>query len=112
GAHRAGWEWIHGLLHEDANDPHVREALERAGGLCPDHTRLVVAVAAEEADSLGLSIVMEFLLAAAARRLNQPVRAGLGRGKRRRRRIPTPLVARTCGACEAEGRRVAAYVEI
>lgn len=112
GAHRAGWDWIHGLLHDDANDPHVRQTLERNGGLCPEHTRLVVAVAAEEGDSLGLSIVMEFLLAAAGRRLDDGERRAPVQRTRRWRRARTPLVATTCGACEAEARRVTAYVEI
>ncbi|MGH9182445.1 MAG: hypothetical protein ACRDZ9_01245 [Acidimicrobiales bacterium] len=70
-----------------------------------------MAVAAHEGDSLGLGIVMEFLLTFARRRLDGQARATAGRDRRRPRRRRS-LTAWSCGACEAETRRAAAYLEI
>lgn len=109
GTERTAREWLRGLLR-DIDDARVRANLERSGGICPPHIRLLVEVADDNKDSLGLGVVLEFLLAAAERTIARashrvPVRAS------RRRGALKALTTPRCGVCDAEARRIDAYLE-
>jgi hypothetical protein len=114
---RVAREWLRGLLRgDDIGDAKVRKTLEAQGGLCPRHVRLLVEVAAEEGDSLGLAIVLEFLLEVAKRELAHRPRQERARRPRRsplrRGAAPVEDPKNRCGACEAEKRRADAYLAL
>lgn len=100
---RAGRDWVADLLREDVNNPTVRAALDRAGGLCAVHLRLAVEVADANGDDLGLALVLELLLSVGARAKH--TREGRRRGRRR-------TAAVECPACAAELQRLRLYVEM
>lgn len=110
GIARVAEDWTRGLLRDDINSPRVRELLQRAGGLCPRHLRLAVAVAEHDNDPMGLALLTEFLLAVTVRRLEEsPTRRGSRRvrpGGRAR------LLPASCPACESEDRRADTYLEL
>ena len=104
-AERVERAWLRGLLDE-VGDAKVRSALESGGGLCARHVRLLVDVAIESRETLGLGVVLEVLLSQARDEL-------VGH----RRRLWPPTRTRTgseagCGACEAVGLREQAYVAL
>ncbi len=100
--------WLLGLLDE-VGDAKVRSALERGGGLCAAHVRLLVEVAAESGKILGLGVVLEVLLSQA--------RAELTGGRRTwRSSSGGPLRPAggepACGACASVRLRELAYTEL
>lgn len=109
GAQRAGAEHVRGFLYEDANNPSARALLERSGGLCRDHLFVAARIAEQDEDTMGISILVEFLLDVARRRIAQVQRPSKGR---RRRRGPVSLLARGCPACDVERRQAESYLDI
>ncbi len=106
-ADRVERAWLLGLIDE-IGDAKVRSALERGGGLCAAHVRLLVEVAVEFKKILGLGVVLECLLSQA--------RAELVGGPRRWRSLAGPLRAAGpepgCGACASVRLRELAYTEL
>jgi len=114
---RVGREWLRGLLQNDIGDSTVRTSIADRGGLCGNHVRVLVDVATEDRDTLGLALVLEFLLNVAKRSLLNPAQRPkpLLRGWSRLRRGGAPPRAGpepSCGACEAEDRRADAYLAL
>jgi hypothetical protein len=89
---------------------------KRNGGLCPRHVRVLVEVAADHADRLGLAVTLELLLQIVLRDLQEPSRVTRHHKVRRRafrHRKPGEGMRRgLCGACESERRRIEAYVTL
>ncbi len=107
-AERVERTWLRGLLDE-VGDAKVRAGLERRGGLCADHVRVLVEVAGESQKTLGLGVVLEVLLSQA--------RDELGRRRRQWRsragRVPRDTEpASSCGACASVQLREDAYAEL
>ncbi|MHB1553323.1 MAG: hypothetical protein ACYCZP_05190 [Acidimicrobiales bacterium] len=104
--------WLGGLL-DDVGDAKVRSALERGGGLCAAHVRLLVEVAADSGKTLGLCVVLEVLLSQARGELatREPLWRGCAR-RLARKRSSTEWPDDGCGACNAVRLRERAYAEL
>jgi hypothetical protein len=110
-ANRAAFEYLRGLLHEDLNNAQVHLALQRSQGLCREHSREAIEIAARDDDVIGAAVLVEFLLEVARGQLRGLGSPTTARWRSARRR-GSALAASDCGACHAERRRATAYLQI
>ncbi len=107
GASRSAWRYLEALLWEQVTDPGVRLRLRASHGFCPEHSRMVMAVASAASGQLGLAILGEDLLRHVREDLEvYGARIESERAWRRGRRARISALAPTarCPACEAAGR--------
>jgi hypothetical protein len=114
GANRAAWRYLDALLWEFVNDPGVRAGLRASRGFCREHSQMALAVASEQAASLGMAILYEDLLGNAERAAAEATRSRWRGGPRSRRRNARrglePAVG--CPACESAERTAENYLRI
>ncbi len=112
GAHRSAWRYLDSMFWESVNDPGVRARLRASHGFCREHSRMALAVVADQSAGLGAAILYEDLLhrlvAEAEAYVNAKSQASWGRRRPRRPLAPTA----SCPACESAARVAENYLAI
>jgi hypothetical protein len=112
GEHRAGWRYLDALLWEFVNDPGVRASLRASRGFCREHSEMALAVASEQAASLGMAILYEDLLGTAETSAADATRSRWRGGLRSKRNPRGMHPWLGCPACESAERTAQNYLRI
>lgn len=113
GAHRSAWRYLDSMFWEFVNDPGVRVRLRASHGFCREHSRMALAVVADQSAGLGAAILYEDLLHRLVTDAEAYVDSRSQGSSWARRRPKRPLAATaSCPACEAAARVAENYLAI